>query len=167
MPLTTWTDALKKPEIGVFSFGKNIGDKSPLTAQFEFDVASLRDPAGQKQFVNLNGTFPDVISWVFEDRRVPIIIKDCLLLADDLAKPKLREGSSVAKPIGTWLSFSFRDFHGKWIAPAVAEKVADALSDAGYLVAVHHQSLAKDLWYRAPIIIPPTLELTNVNNINT
>ena len=166
MPRTTWTDSANKPEIGVFSFGKNIGDKSPLTVQFEFDVAALRDPAGQKQFVGSNGTFPLVIDWVGEDRRVPIIIKDCLLLADDLAKPKIKEGSSVAKPISQWLSFSFRDFHGKWIAPAVAEKVANALSDAGYVVAVHHQSLPRELWFKPTIVVPALLEVTNVSNIN-
>lgn len=134
-----FNDLKNKPDIGVYSSGS----KSPVgvaSGQFEFNVSYLRDPAGQKLFVGLNGTYPDVRDWVKEDRRVPVIVKDCLILADDIRKPKTRAGGQNG-PMSTWLSFSFQDFHGKWVAPAVAELVANALSEAGYNVAVHHKGL--------------------------
>ena len=120
------------PNVGVYSYPTK---KSPNSAgQFEFDVSNFRDPAGQKQFSQApNGLAKEVVEWVRQDRRVPIIVKDCILLAEDLVRLR-PDGRSTCG----WLSFGFKDYHGKWIAPAVAEAVAESLSEAGFNVATHH-----------------------------
>ena len=129
-----------RPQIGVYSWGSKTREKAP-SAQFEFDVSQFRDPAGQKQFSKACGSDPDVRAWVCEDRRLPAVIDTCLLLAEDLLKPKKKGSGEEA--ISQWLSLAFRDYHGKWIAPAVAEAVANKLSDAGYIVMVIHHALPK------------------------
>ena len=139
--LDTFNDTNNRPQIGIYSYSKSKNDKK-ASGQFDFNVSTIRDPAGQKQFAGLNGTHPEVRDWVAVDKRISIIIADCLILADDLIKPKGVIGSE--KSACKWLSFSFSDFHGKWTAPAVAESVANALSDEGYLVAVHHQAVPKE-----------------------
>jgi len=137
-----------KPQIGIHSSA--VANKG-INAQFEYDVAPFRDPAGQKKFAGWNGTFPEVREWMKEDTRVGVVIKECLLLADDLIKPKdldNKKGESVSN----WLSIAFKDHHGQWASPAVAELVADALSLAGYVVVVYHGSLKKEaVW------LPPTI----------
>lgn len=138
--LTSVADKSMRPQIGVYSFG-TVAQGS--TGQFEYDVTQFRDPGGQKQFEGMNGTYPKVKQWMLQDRRVPIIIEDCLLLADDLVRAKQID-SNMTKSVSTWLSFAFKDFHGKWTAPAVAELVADALSDAGYVVVVYHASVPSE-----------------------
>ena len=137
------TNADPKPTIGVYSFGSK-GNVFPKV-QFEFDVSKLRDPSGQKQFKGLNGVDPEVRDWVAQDTRVQGIVDNCLLLADDLVKPKKRETSdgvvATVVPVSGWLSFSFKDVHGRWAGPAVAEAVAEAFSKAGYTVATVHCGL--------------------------
>lgn len=124
-----------KPNIGVYSYPKD-GHKTVTTGQFEFDVSTFRDPSGQKTFAGLNGLDKYVIEWVGQDRRVAVLIRDCKLLAEDLVRPKL-DGKSICE----WFSIAFKDHHGKWIAPAIAEIVADALSNDGFNVAVYHSEL--------------------------
>ena len=143
MPRVKFSTSGVRPEIGIFSYGSS-KEASETSGQFEFDVSSLRDPSGQKQFNGFNGVYPNVRDWVGTDRRVPIIIRDCLLLADDLIKPKPQGDSKVPKAMSVWLSFSFKDFHGKWIAPAVAELVAERLSKEGFNVAVHHKCIPEE-----------------------
>ena len=128
-----------RPNIGVYSGTEN---KHPI-GQFKFNVSTFRDPAGQVQFkqkdsneAGLNGTVPEVRDWVAKDRRVPIIVKECRLLAEDLIAPQ-----ADGKAVSAWLSFSFVDYHGRWIAPAIAELVANHLSEAGFNVLVHHAGL--------------------------
>lgn len=127
-----------KPQIGVYSYGYGTKQEAPQ-AQFEFDVSGFRDPVGQKQFNKALGTFPDVRDWVCEDRRVPAILDTCQLLAEDLLKPRPKGNTTEAMSV--WVSFSFKDFHGKWISPAIAEAVANKLSETGYIVYVHHHAL--------------------------
>jgi hypothetical protein len=108
-------------------------------AQFEFDVSTFRDPVGQKQFNRAVGTCPDVRDWVAQDRRVPGVVNVCRLLAEDLCRPHPKgTGTEV---ISGWLSISFKDHHGKWIAPAVAELVANQLDKDGFNVIVLHHEL--------------------------
>ena len=147
--LASVKDKSAKPQIGLYSSGQTA---IKTAGQFEFDLLSFRDPAGQKQFSNLNGTHPEVREWMKLDRRIPFIIEDCLLLADDLIKPKQND-AAVARGVSTWLSFGFRDQHGKWAAPAVAELVADALDKAGYLIVVWHAQLPQDkIWTPTSLI---------------
>lgn len=135
--LSSHQDPQLKPNIGIYSFGP--ATNGQVNGQFEFDVTYFRDPQGQKQFQGKDGLDKDVIAWIRADRRIPILIKECSLLADDLLSPKGED----KKKISTWVSFCFRDPHGKWISPAVAEIIADTLSDAGFNVIVSHQALLK------------------------
>ena len=128
--------------IGIHSFGEKAGGTIPKV-QFEFDVTKFRDPGGQKQFSKFNGTTAAVRDWVGEDERAAAIISTCLLLADDQIKLKARNDGTVTRieSASQWLSISFRDFHGKWVAPAIAELVANALVKEGYPVTVIHHNL--------------------------
>lgn len=139
MPRIPFNTKGERPQIGIYSYG-NIQPQD-FAGQFEFDVSTLRDPAGQQQFKGMNGLYPEVRDWVGSDRRVSIIIKDILLLSDDMAKPKAKEGKSTPEPISPYVSFSFKDHHGKWISPAIAELVADVLIKEGFRVAVHHRGI--------------------------
>ena len=137
-------DANLRPAIGVYSVGSKAKTSTDRQfAQFEFDVSHFRDPTGQKQFRGKSGLAPEVQTWVKDDVRVPGLIQNCLILADDLVKPKANtEGDTTRMAAASqWLSFSFKDHHGIWAAPAIAELVANALSDAGYTVAVLHREL--------------------------
>ena len=129
------------PTVGIYSFGVK-GNITPK-CQFTVDVTKFRDPSGQKQFKNLNGIDPEVRDWVGEDARMAGVVENCLLIADDLLKPKAvadGEKTTVA-PASAWLSIAFKDHHGRWAAPAVAELVAEALSKAGFTVATTHYGL--------------------------
>jgi RNase adaptor protein for sRNA GlmZ degradation len=126
-----------KPEIGIYSFGENC-DKKPQ-AQFEFDVSKFRDPVGQKQFNKAVGTQADVRDWVGQDKRVPALVQQCRILAEDLIRPHKKDGKD--EQISAWLSLSFKDHHGKWISPAIAELVANQLDLDGFKVVVCHHNL--------------------------
>ena len=127
----------EKPQIGIFSFGPKSSTKPK--AQFEIDCSKLRDPQGQKQFVGLYGWDPQVVEWVKADPRIPGIIDNYRLLAEDLLTWRLKESSNnQSGPISSWLSISFKDTSGKWAAAAVAELVADALIADGWGVMVGH-----------------------------
>jgi len=131
-----------KPTIGVYSLGlKSNKGNAKQFAQFEFDVTKFRDPTGQKQFKGKSGLDKEVQAWVREDARVESVVKDCLLLADDLVTVRVKtEGSKTESTAASgWLSFAFRDHHGLWAAPAIAEIVARALSEKGYVVVIMHR----------------------------
>lgn len=131
-----------RPTIGVYSLGGAHGSPRQF-AQFEFDVSKMRDPAGQQQFRGKTGLVLEVQTWMRADSRIDLVVKECKLLADDLVKPKALTEATTTRvvPASTWLSFAFKDHHGRWAAPAVAEIVAKALSDAGYTVAIFHREL--------------------------
>ena len=122
------------PQVGVYSYASSGAD--PKT-QFVFNVGRFRDPQGQVQFAGKNGTDPTVQDWILSDNRVKAVVRDCQILAMDLLKPH----PPSDKPRTEWVSFSFFDHHGKWIAPAVAELVAKDLTSKGFKVAVHHLTL--------------------------
>ncbi len=128
-----------KPNIGIYSFGEN--SANPPNAQFEFDVRLFRDPVGQKQFNRALGIQPDVRDWVGQDKRAKGVIEMCQMLAEDLIRPHKK--GDKEEPISIWLSLSFRDHHGKWIAPAIAELVANQLDKDGFTVAVCHHELVQ------------------------
>ena len=142
MRVAVFNDTRNKPNVGVYSFGRLPGaETGGPAAQFEFDVSAFRDPAGQKQFIGLYGIAPGVRDWVCEDRRMPAILDQCLMLAEDLIRPH-KKGESTEQ-LSHWLSISFRDHHGRWIAPAIAEAVANKLSDAGFIVVAIHNDIPK------------------------
>ena len=126
------------PVVGLYSFGTRTGH-DPMS-QFEFDVSKLRDPAGQKQFSISNGMDTAVHAWLAQDDRVGQIVWICRLLASDMLAKRMFMDREVA-PASTWVSFSFKDYHGKFISPAVACIVAEALKADGFPPMVYHLSL--------------------------
>ena len=138
MRVTTF-DGQTKPNIGIYSFGDKC--QKPPAAQFEFNVSLFRDPVGQKQFGKAYGNSPDVRDWVAQDKRMPGVIEACQLLAEDLIRPHKK--GDREETISSWLSIAFRDHHGKWIAPAIAESVANQLDKDGFVVIVLHHELPK------------------------
>ena len=128
----TWEN---NPQVGVYSFSTREG-RMP-NAQMEFDCSKLRDPQGQRQFSGYTGDGEQVRKWVAKDPRVDAIIQSCRMVAADLLT--IQTGHSAART--DWVSFSFKDPQGKWISPAVAELVAEALSEDGWKVATEHARL--------------------------
>lgn len=130
-------------QVGVFSFGRE-GIYQRPKAQFEFDVSNFRDPAGQKQFEGRTGFDPQVRDWVGDDRRIKAILETIQLIVEDLRAP-VETGTAEnpkIEPRSKWISISFSDVQGRWISPAVAELVANYLSDkCGYDVLVRHYGL--------------------------
>lgn len=117
--------------ITIHSYGSVTKNKP--ACRYLIDVIKLRDPVGQKDFIvkDFLGTDRDVQDFVKEDERVPAIIDECVNI--------------VAAHVGgnkePYVSIGFHDHHGRWIAPAVAELVADGLDAAGYPCAVTHHEL--------------------------
>src|SRR3990167_5418139 len=110
MPRITVTSKAEAPKatVGIYSYGIK-GSVQPK-AQFDFDLTKFRDPSGQKQFSGVLGTHVSVKEWMKDDERIAALIADCKLIADDLIKPKMRDGKAMAAQ-SAWLSFAFHDFH--------------------------------------------------------
>ena len=118
-------------QIGIYTAGRE--SSSQPTGTYTIDVSNLRDPLSSK---SLRATYTDgrageVQKFVSDDPRIPAIRDMVILLADMYVKPP---SGGTSK----WVSFVFKDVHGKWIAPAVGELIADSLSNLGYQVAVAH-----------------------------
>lgn len=128
----------KHPDVGIYSFG--VKSKTLPKAQFEFDVTNFRDPSGQKQFRGLCGMDPAVVTWVAQDPKVQAIVDQVRMLVADLRMPITSADGKSTSPRSQWISFSFKDYHGKMIAPAVAEYVAATL-DKDLAVMVQHYGL--------------------------
>jgi hypothetical protein len=120
-------------DIGVYSTGRVV--KEAVNAQYVINVEGLRDPLSNRgfRFSKEDGRDREVMSFVEDDPRVSAIRDEVLLLAHLNFKAP---GQTSA-----WISFLFKDVHGKWIAPAVAELIADSLIAANYKVSVHHWGL--------------------------
>lgn len=117
---------LKNAKVGIYS--AKIGAIPNST--YIIDVSNFRDPMGQKEFRKLDGRDEKVKEWINSDRRVPALIDAVAQVAIDAAK-----NAGV-----NYLSICLYDHHGKWIAPALAEIVADKLAEH-VDVAVRHTTL--------------------------
>jgi RNase adaptor protein for sRNA GlmZ degradation len=95
----------------------------------------MRDPMSNRGFKQkfADGRPGEVQKFVAEDPRYDAILDTVKFLAHT----QLRSAAATGK----WLTISIRDHHGKWIAPAVGELLADALTRDGYKVHVYHQDL--------------------------
>lgn len=122
----------EKAEIIIYSMRTVSHSYSP---QFSFDVGKFRDPMGNSKLTSVynDGQHVAVRDWIKEDPRMPGILDMCSLIANDRITHAKRRFMSIA----------FRDYHAKWISRAVAEVVADKLSEEGYSVGVVHESLTK------------------------
>ena len=118
---------LSAAEVGIYSLSsKNL---SPLPT-YEFDVNRFRDPIGNRNLTSkcVDGRDGEVKKWIRTDPRFLPILETILLLCED----QVRHGEKK------WISFGFRDHHGKWISRALAELVADELANVNYSVGVLH-----------------------------
>lgn len=121
-----------KPTLGFYSFGSETKGTLPM-AQFEFDVTKFRDPTGQKQFAGMAGVDPPVVKWVAEDPKVKAVLEQVKLTVADLQSP-----DSSGNPRSKWISFSFKDHHGRMIAPAICEYVAAAFEAENLILVAHY-----------------------------
>jgi RNase adaptor protein for sRNA GlmZ degradation len=119
MPFTE----LSKADVGVFSLNRH----APVHQTYEFDLRQFRDPQGKAELRFLFGTDPKVIDFIKEDPRLGAIIETCRLLAHDAEKRK-----------SSYISFGFRDYHGRLISAAVAQLVGLALNDEDFNVHISH-----------------------------
>jgi len=96
-----------------------------------WNVTQWRDPSCvfQNSAVK-DGRSSAVREWIKADPRVTVMLKEIEILA---------EVHLVAMK-QAWLSIGFMDHHGKWIAPAIAELVADHLGTR-YATYVGHREL--------------------------
>lgn len=117
-------------QIIIYSLKK---DSVKVSLELDIDVSSFRDPLGHKTLTKEfnDGRAMAVRDWIKVDPRIPGLIESILLYTYD----KLIHGKQRQLVIG------FRDHHGKWIAPAVAEIVADALDKKAFTVGVLHDAL--------------------------
>jgi hypothetical protein len=127
---------LAQSEIALYTFGKLC--KSPITppaTDYLIDVAGMRDPMSNRGFkLQFSDGRPGLVQkFVSEDPRYNAIEESVKFLAHIQLKSKAASGK--------WLTIAFRDHHGKWIAPAVGELVADSLSREGYKVHLFHADL--------------------------
>ena len=119
-------------EVGVYTCGRD----TQISTQYIIDVSGLRDPGSNRGF-NVkykNGLPGEVQDFVKEDSRVAAIVDTIHLITHLNLRSEAADGG--------WLAFMIRDHHGKWIAPAVGEIVADSLSNLGYKVSVIHWGLS-------------------------
>jgi RNase adaptor protein for sRNA GlmZ degradation len=119
MPFTE----LSKSDVGVFSLNRH----APTHQMYEFDLSHFRDPQGKPEMRFLFGTDPKVIDFIKADPRLEAIVHTCRLLAHDAEKRKI-----------SYISFGFRDYHGRLISAAVAQIVGLALNDEDFNVHISH-----------------------------
>lgn len=128
---------IDKAEVGIYTFGKDSPNR-PSTVQYIFEVAGLRDPQSNRGFSKTykDGRPGEVQNYVEDDPRVKAIIQEIRAFA----YMHLRSDAKDNK----WLSFGIKDNHGRWIAPAVGELVAERLSQLKYGVYLCHCDLDKE-----------------------
>lgn len=127
MSRASCTDA----ELGLYSYGRIAKGAKPNVC-YIIDVSGLRDPQTNRGFRNnyKDGRAGEVQKYVAEDPRIEAIVDQVKLLAE----MHLR-GNGADKQ---WLTFGFRDHHGRWTSPAVCEIVADVMDRSGFKVHVSH-----------------------------
>lgn len=127
------TDSIKDANVAIYSMGRISGDGGSIRPRFLFDVENFRDPQGVKSFkdARANGKSPDVRKFVMDDPRAPAVKALAALYVTDA----LKDARS------TFVSIGFKDQKGVWIAPAMAEEVADHLSALGFKVLVRHHGI--------------------------
>jgi len=100
-------------------------------AMYTLDLSELRDPMGQQQFQGYDGRAPLVQKWMKDDPSVQGIVDLVMILSLTLIDADKRQ----------YVSFMFKDHHGKFISPAVAEICADQLDLSNFKVATVHYGL--------------------------
>lgn len=122
-------------EIGIYTWGSKVPRSYTPIASYIVDVAGLRDPQSNRGFKKRHphGCAGEIQEYVKEDPRYPAISDMVKMLAHLHLRSDAQDGK--------WLTIALVDFHGRWIAPAVAELVSDELSSAGFRVSCFHYDL--------------------------
>jgi RNase adaptor protein for sRNA GlmZ degradation len=84
-----------------------------------FDVSTLSDPQGQNNLRALNGTAIKIRDWLKKTDKCKQLLHTLELTIVDVESPK-----AFTKG---WVSLGLFDYHGIWIAPAVAELLTEQL----------------------------------------
>lgn len=108
-------------------------DSIKLGLELDINVGNFRDPLGHKTLTTqfFDGRAQVVRDWIALDPRMKGLTETILLYVYD----KIVHGEQNKLIIG------FRDHHGRWIAPAVAEIIADGVSAKAFPVGVLHDAL--------------------------
>lgn len=121
-----------KCDLGIYTYSK-ASLKKTYSPKYLIDVSNFRDPIGQMEFKTKykDGRAGAVQAWVKEDPKMNAL----------LASVREIVHSEVKATGAQWISIGFTDHHGIWLAPAIAELVADDLVIEGYTVGVVHYEL--------------------------
>ena len=119
---------LAKAVVGIVTYSSQT--KSPMVVTYTFDLTDFRDPMGSKELMNKckDGQDVRVREWIKVDPRMSVIMSEIV----HLVKDRVDHGG------GKWITFGFRDHHGRWKSRAVGEIVAETLSELGYEVGIVH-----------------------------
>lgn len=117
-------------QILIYSLNK---DSIKSGMELDVSVSNFRDPLGHKTLTSQykDGRAMAVRDWIKVDPRVQGLSDSIKLYVYD----KIIHGKQDKLVIG------FRDHHGKWVSPAVAEIVGDMLDGLGFSVGVWHDRL--------------------------
>jgi RNase adaptor protein for sRNA GlmZ degradation len=80
----------------------------------------------------MDGRDTAVMNFVEQDKRIPVLVNEMLSLAH----------AHVTAAQEHHITIGLEDRHGRWIAPAVGELVAEALDAAGFKVSITHRAFA-------------------------
>ena len=100
----------------IYTFGSK--RQYPPACQYIIDVSNWRDPMGQPSLKNLDGRDIKVKNWIDHDPKTKALIETVGMILLDACPPDTSK---------SWTSIGLRDFHGKWIAPALGELIMEFL----------------------------------------
>ncbi len=120
--------------ISIHSFSYKRG--VPRGADMVFDCRFLRNPYWEASLRGMNGQDSQVATYVAEDPRFADFFTKVLELAELLLPAYIEEGKSH-------LSIAFGCTGGQHRSVTVAEKLANALADAGWRVSKRHRELER------------------------
>jgi UPF0042 nucleotide-binding protein len=123
-----------KLAISVHSFSYKQG--MPRGIDMIFDCRFLRNPYWQEDLRSLNGSSAEVAEYVANDVRFDAFFAKVLDLSELLLPAYIEEGKAH-------FSIGFGCTGGQHRSVAVAEKLAKALADSGWLVSVRHRELER------------------------
>ena len=127
---------LRNAEVCLYSYGSLVKNgRSAPQCDYVIDVAGFRDPMSNRGFKNTyrDGRPSQVQDYVREDPRFAAILDTVRILVSSHVTSQAADKA--------WVSIAFRDHHGKWIAPAIVESIADVLSAEKLKVHAFHMDL--------------------------
>lgn len=122
---------VNKADVVIYSQGRQ-SKRPPKQTRYTFKIEGVRDPMGQKQFNGIkDGRHPTIRGWMLQDETVKGLVHEVRNLVF----------SHIVGNKEAMVSVLFQDYHGTWMAPAIAELAADACEVAGLDVVVYHEDV--------------------------